>query len=305
MELEIEIDEHLETLAETDLDAKFKAEKFMYKTLRDLARISCIIKNQKKMLDYEEAAIMIYQEIHDINIDFGSETFEMAQLPVTGQLINIKVFKLLMNRAIRLKQTNIDAALTMFQWLQDYITKMVGYDNSYYKILIDFELSRVYTLKDDLENACIYVEKGMDAIKSKPEGDTSSFLVDGYLSQIEYLTNKTFLKKGEAPTSEDIERLLKVSDQNIALIRQINVEKKQNPEEKQLIVKTGIPDGSEFVLEALLMHVHILTLSQKSQQAQIEEMVQGEEQKEQGSDITTKIDAAVQEMELIQMESYK
>ena len=48
---------------------------------------------------------------------------------------------------------------------------MVGYDNSYYKILIDFELSRVYTLKDDLENACIYVEKGMDAIKSKPGGD--------------------------------------------------------------------------------------------------------------------------------------
>ena len=138
---------------------------------------------------------------------------------------------------------------------------MVGCDNSYYKILIDFELSRVYTLKDDLENACIYVEKGMDAIKSKSEGDTSSYLVDAYLSQIEYLTNKTFLKKGEAPGSEDIERLLQVSDQNIALIRQINVEKKKNPEEKQLIVKTGVPDGSEFVLEALLMHVHILTLS--------------------------------------------
>ena len=77
----------------------------------------------------------------------------MTQLPVSGQLINIKVFKLLMNRAIRLKQTNIDASLEMFQWLQDYIIKMVGYDNSYYKILIDFELSRVYTLQDDLENA--------------------------------------------------------------------------------------------------------------------------------------------------------
>ena len=117
MELEIEIDEHLETLAETDVEDKFKAEKFMYKTLRDLARISCILKNKKKELDYEEAAIMIYQEIHDINIDFGSETFEMTQLPVSGQVINIKVFKLLMNRAIRQKQINIDAALTMFQWL--------------------------------------------------------------------------------------------------------------------------------------------------------------------------------------------
>ena len=66
----------------------------------------------------------------------------------------------------------------------------------------------------------------MDAIKSKPGGDTSSYLVDGYLSQIEYLTNKTFLKKGEAPTPEDIDQLLRVSDQNIALIRQINVEKR-------------------------------------------------------------------------------
>ena len=103
MELEIEIDEHLETLADIDLEAKFKAEKFMYKTLRDLARICCIIKNQKKELDYEESAFLIYQEIHDINIDFGSETFDMSQLPVSGQLINIKVFKLLMNRAIRLK----------------------------------------------------------------------------------------------------------------------------------------------------------------------------------------------------------
>ena len=101
----------------------------------------------------------------------------------------------------------------------------------------------------------------MDAIKSKPEGETSSYLVDGYLSQIEYLTNKTFLKKGEAPTSEEIDQLLQVSDQNIALIRQINVVKKETSEEKQLIVKTGSPDGSEFVLEALLMHVHILTLS--------------------------------------------
>ena len=53
--------------------------------------------------------------------------------------------------------------------------------------------------------------------------------MDAYLSQIEYLTNKTFLKKGEAPGSEDIERLLQVSDQNIALIRQINVDKKKNP----------------------------------------------------------------------------
>ena len=59
---------------------------------------------------------------------------------------------------------------------------MVGYDNSYYKILIDFELSRVYTLQDDLENACTYVDRGLNAIKSKPEGDTSSYLVDGYLS---------------------------------------------------------------------------------------------------------------------------
>ena len=115
---------------------------------------------------------------------------------------------------------------------------MVGYDNSYYKILIDFELSRVYTLQDDLENAYINVEKGIDAIKSISDGDTSSFLVDGYLSQIEYLTNKTFLKKGESPESEDIERLLEVSDQNIALIRQINVERKSS-EEKQLILKTG------------------------------------------------------------------
>ena len=62
---------------------------------------------------------------------------------------------------------------------------MVGYEDSYYKILIDLELSRVFTLKDDLDQAGKCVEKGMAAIKAKPGGENSPYLVDAYLAHIE------------------------------------------------------------------------------------------------------------------------
>ena len=52
--------------------------------------------------------------MHDLSIDFDTETFSMTQLPVNGQTINIKIFKLLMNRAMRLKQTDLESALRMF-----------------------------------------------------------------------------------------------------------------------------------------------------------------------------------------------
>ena len=89
----------------------------MYKTLRDLARICSILRDHKQELHYEESAFIIYQDLHDLSIEFDSEAFSMAQLPVDGQTINIKVFKLLMNRAMRLKQTDLESALKMFLWL--------------------------------------------------------------------------------------------------------------------------------------------------------------------------------------------
>ena len=115
---------------------------------------------------------------------------------------------------------------------------MVGYDDSYYKVLIDFELSRVYTLMEDLDKAGEYVEKGIAAIKSNTGNDAgSSYLVDAYLAQIEYLTNKTFMVKDRQSSSEEIEQLLQVSDKNIALIKLVNVEQAQDQEqEKSLIV---------------------------------------------------------------------
>ena len=86
----------------------------MYKTLRDLARICSVIKDHQQERTYEESALIIYQDINDLNFNFDTEEFDMAQLPVDGQIINIKVFKLLMNRAMRIKQTDIDGALRMF-----------------------------------------------------------------------------------------------------------------------------------------------------------------------------------------------
>ena len=46
-ELEKEIDAHLETLQQTDSVARRKSQNFMYKTLRDLARICSILRDHK------------------------------------------------------------------------------------------------------------------------------------------------------------------------------------------------------------------------------------------------------------------
>ena len=81
----------------------------------------------------------------------------------------------------------------------------------------------------DKAGAC--VDSGMAAIKLNTGNDIASpYLVDAYLAQIEYLTNKTFMVKDRQSGPEEIDQLLLVSDKNIALIKQVNVEQGQDQE---------------------------------------------------------------------------
>ena len=50
----------------------------MYKTLRDLARICSVIKDHQQERTYEESALIIYQDINDLNLNFDTEEFDMA-----------------------------------------------------------------------------------------------------------------------------------------------------------------------------------------------------------------------------------
>ena len=50
----------------------------MYKTLRDLARICSVIKDHQQERAYEESALIIYQDINDLNLNFDTEEFDMA-----------------------------------------------------------------------------------------------------------------------------------------------------------------------------------------------------------------------------------
>ena len=112
-------------------------------------------------------------------------------MPKEDAVINIKIFKLIFNRAFRLKHSEPKAAVTILEWLQNRITQMLEEEDTYYVALISFELVRVHTLLDDLDAAKVHMDRGESIMMDKFGGSTNSVFVDAYLCKIEYLVNRT------------------------------------------------------------------------------------------------------------------
>ena len=122
--------------------------------MRDMSRISYLLKNSENELHYEEAAWLLYQDIHDFDFGVGESTaFSLTQLPADGTRINMKVFKIIFNRAYRLKNSDTKVAKALMHWLDGRLSEMLEEEDTYYSTLLQFELVRIHTLEEDLATA--------------------------------------------------------------------------------------------------------------------------------------------------------
>ena len=122
--------------------------------MRDMSRISYLLKNSENEMHYEEAAWLLYQDIHDFDFGAGESTaFGLTQLPKDGTRINMKVFKIIFNRAYRLKSSDTKVAKALMLWLEGRLSEMLEEEDTYYSTLLQFELVRIHTLEEDLATA--------------------------------------------------------------------------------------------------------------------------------------------------------
>ena len=141
-------------------------------------------------------------------------------------------------------------------------------------------------------------------------GDTNPLFLDAYLCQIEFLVNKTL--DGTIPLAQkqkDVKLLNEVVEKNIQLARKINVLGDETKDESKSGVLIGggasSSKGSEFMQESLLMKIQVLSQTQSSQQSQIAEaMLDGNFVMKEGQNLVAKMDEVIQQMDLIQMETY-
>ena len=180
--------------------------------------------------------------------------------------MSMKLFKMIFNRALRIKSRNTPSGECMFRYLDKKLEQMLGTQNTYYQAGICLELVRTENRQDRFDGARMQLDRARSILKQHFGGDQSPSYLDYVLRKVEFLVNVVLdAYAGNtkyATTDEELEalknELKETNEAYIALAVKTNrpaADASANKTTKSgLITSVGAEDvGSEFVLESLLM----------------------------------------------------
>ena len=103
--------------------------------------------------------------------------------------MNMKFFKMVFNRALRIKHRDYNQGSKMFLYLIKQLEQMLGTPNTYYSASLYFELVRTATSLNDSNLAIGYLEKGREILADHYGGPTAPNYLDYLLRKIELYVN--------------------------------------------------------------------------------------------------------------------
>ena len=103
--------------------------------------------------------------------------------------MNIKLFKMIFNRALRIKSRDSKVGEKMFIYLRERLATMLGSGDTYYDSSLCFELVRISTQHDKTEDALNYLEEGRKILEEHYGGQNSPNYIDYYLRKVELYVN--------------------------------------------------------------------------------------------------------------------
>ena len=185
-------DEELESMNDTDSKEMKIVAKVSYKITRDLSRIVWLLKDQDKSAEYEYAA----QELFNFANNFTpSEAEEESKVSPSEKkhwydgafpVVNMKAFKLLFNRAYRMKGESPKQAIILLKYLLDQLHSLLGKEGTFYESKILFELVRCNVSLGQYEEAEELLNKAREIIVTQ-FGESSSLMLDYLMAEIEFM----------------------------------------------------------------------------------------------------------------------
>ena len=103
--------------------------------------------------------------------------------------MNMKFFKMVFNRALRIKHRDYNQGSKMFLYLIKQLERMLGTPNTYYSASLYFELVRTATSLQDNALALEYLEQGRVILADHYGGPTAPNYLDFLLRKIELYVN--------------------------------------------------------------------------------------------------------------------
>ena len=103
--------------------------------------------------------------------------------------MNMKFFKMVFNRALRIKHRDFNQGSKMFLFLIKQLERMLGTPNTYYGASLYFELVRTATSLQNNVLAVEYLEQGRVILADHYGGPTAPNYLDYLLRKIELYVN--------------------------------------------------------------------------------------------------------------------
>ena len=99
--------------------------------------------------------------------------------------MNIKFFKILFNRALRVKNFDVQRAETMFRYLIQQLSDMFNDSETFYAVKVMLELSQAYMQMTLIWDALQQLTRADEILKTKFGGKDSPVYLTFYLRQLE------------------------------------------------------------------------------------------------------------------------
>lgn len=103
--------------------------------------------------------------------------------------MNMKMFKMIFNRGLRVKSRSTDQGSKMFNYLITRLAQMLGTQRTYYAASLYFELVRTSTSGNKNQEALDNLEKGRKILFDNYGGSDSASYIDFYLRKVELYVN--------------------------------------------------------------------------------------------------------------------
>ena len=242
--------------------------------------LKCVVKERR----CEEASwkmfTQLYGEVQGWEQDTTKDTFKLDFLPESGAetatltdgqiCMNLKLFKMVFNRALRIKSRDHERGEQMFKYLLGKLEQMLGNANTYYASSLYFELVRTSNSLSQNEKSLEYLNMGGKILLEHYGGEDAANYIDFHLRKIELLVNlvldhnsavknQGIEEEKQAYPIEDVKRdLAEANDAFIALAKKVNAPiapaSKTEKSTSEILQLSDLQNtGSEFVIESLLM----------------------------------------------------
>jgi len=117
--------------------------------------------------------------------------------------MNMKLFKMVFNRALRVKSRDLKQGSRMYTYLLARLERMLGTQDTYYAASLYFELVRTANSTGDNELAIEYLEKGRKILADHHGGPQSPNYIDYYLRKVELYVNLVMDQASESKNSTE------------------------------------------------------------------------------------------------------